>query len=206
MLKNEQKMTEQQFLRILTSSVCGILMCLVGLVSTTWAWYNMEIECTGNVIEVGQFTSIVSVTKDDIVVDPSEEKAYSLLPGTYTVQIESQPGSTSPGYCVITFNGDDASQTAALYPAEGGAEQTSMMTFELVLNEAGELEFGDVLGMPTGEALADHDTLELPEAAEEPVTDEDEPEESVEEDEPEAPAEGDEPELPTTLPSGEETP
>ena len=46
MQKQEQCMTEQQFLRILVKSVCGILLCLAGLVYMTWAWYTMELPTT----------------------------------------------------------------------------------------------------------------------------------------------------------------
>lgn len=46
MEKQEQPMTEQQFLRVLTKNIAGILLCLAGLVYLTWAWYQMDIPCT----------------------------------------------------------------------------------------------------------------------------------------------------------------
>ena len=50
-----EKITEKQMQRVLVSSVCSILLLLSCLVSTTWAWFAVSIENTGNVIEIGAF-------------------------------------------------------------------------------------------------------------------------------------------------------
>ena len=48
-----QKVTEKQLRRVLISSICSILLCMSCLVSTTWAWFVVSIENTGNVIQIG---------------------------------------------------------------------------------------------------------------------------------------------------------
>lgn len=48
-----QKVTEKHLHRVLISSICSILLCMSCLVSTTWAWFVVGIENTGNVIEIG---------------------------------------------------------------------------------------------------------------------------------------------------------
>lgn len=149
MEKKEQKMTEQQFLRILTSSVCGIILCLVGLVSTTWAWYTMDITCTNNVIRVGNFDPVVTVAQGELTLAADGENTYALAAGTYQIQIESGSGSTSPGCCILRLWGEQLYQTSAVYPGHDGAEEPSCVTFTLILEEDAELELIPVLGMPT---------------------------------------------------------
>lgn len=47
-----QKVTEKHLQRVLISSICSILLCMSCLVSTTWAWFAVSIENTGNVIQI----------------------------------------------------------------------------------------------------------------------------------------------------------
>ena len=46
------KVTENLFNKVLISAVCTILLCMTCLVSTTWAWFTVSIENTGNVIQI----------------------------------------------------------------------------------------------------------------------------------------------------------
>lgn len=160
MQKNQDKMTEQQFLRILRSSVCGIVLCLVGLVSTTWAWYSMEIECTNNVIQVGQFDAVVtvipaqdgeeadSVWGDPIDTDPGGEHLYDLNAGSYRITVTNLDESTSPCYCIVnlwdyeTYYSQldgEIYHTKPIYPEE-------TMTFELILKQDYWMEVIPTLG------------------------------------------------------------
>lgn len=56
-----QKVTEKHLRRVLISSICGILLCMSCLASTTWAWFTVSIENKGNVIQVASVPR-VSVT------------------------------------------------------------------------------------------------------------------------------------------------
>ncbi len=61
--KNE-KITEKVFARVLLSSVCSILLCMTCLAGTTWAWFTVSVENTGNVIQIGTAkvnASIISI-------------------------------------------------------------------------------------------------------------------------------------------------
>ena len=49
-----EKVTEKALRRVLISSICSILLCMTCLVSTTWAWFAVSIENTGNVIQIGK--------------------------------------------------------------------------------------------------------------------------------------------------------
>lgn len=203
MHRYEQKMTEQQFLRILTSSVCGIVLCLVGLVSTTWAWYSLEIECTNNVIQVGEFNAVVTLMQDDIPLIAADENAYDLDIGTYQVRIEGCEGNNSPGYCEILLFDEKLGQTVALYPEHDGGENLPTIDFELVLDEAAWLEFIPKMGMPGDDDLIGQGSrIDLSEEPMEPGEEEDAAdleEPTIDEDvpQPEQP-------LPTTVPSDED--
>lgn len=48
-----QKVTEKCLHRVLISSICSILLCMACLAGTTWAWFAVSIENTGNVIQIG---------------------------------------------------------------------------------------------------------------------------------------------------------
>lgn len=151
-MHKEQPMTEKRFLRILASTVCGIILCLVGLVSTSWAWYSMDIVCTNNEIRVGQFDVSVTVTSGGEEIDQDGE-GYALPAGTYQVQLASLDSNTAPGYCIVKV-WENEMQTVALYPTTPGSSGMTTLTFELTLGQnGGWLEIIPVLGMPNETAL-----------------------------------------------------
>ncbi len=49
-----QRITEKYLYRVLVSSICSILLCMTCLVSTTWAWFTVSIENTGNEVRIGK--------------------------------------------------------------------------------------------------------------------------------------------------------
>ena len=98
-----EKVTEKHLYRVLISSICCIVLCMVCLVSTTWAWYTTTIVSEGNVIEIGDFQ--VKVEIDPAVstaLDSNSGFVFNTV-GDYTVTITNE-GSTS-GYCGVSFDG-----------------------------------------------------------------------------------------------------
>jgi hypothetical protein len=49
-----EKITDRALKRVLISSVCGILLCMTGLVTTTWAWYTASVETAPFSIQVAE--------------------------------------------------------------------------------------------------------------------------------------------------------
>ena len=47
-----KKITDKYLGRVLVSSICGILLCMGCLAGSTWAWFTVSLENTGNVIEI----------------------------------------------------------------------------------------------------------------------------------------------------------
>lgn len=76
-----QKVTEQHLFRVLTISVCSILLCMSCLVGTTWAWFSVTIENTGNVIAIGEPSVSLLVNGQPF------SSGATLTAGTYTVHI-----------------------------------------------------------------------------------------------------------------------
>ncbi len=110
-----QKVTEKHLRRVLISSICSILLCMSCLVSTTWAWFVVSIENTGNVIEIG--TPQVNLT----VNGKSFTSGTTLQPETlqsesYKVSIEHANG------------GDDFQKKSTLYVTLTNGENTIVYT------------------------------------------------------------------------------
>lgn len=84
-----EKVTEKALRKVLISSICSILLCMTCLVSTTWAWFAVSIENTGNVIQIATVTADVSITgHGNNAVDKSAENQYELQAGTYAIKVK----------------------------------------------------------------------------------------------------------------------
>ena len=62
-----KKVTEKMLGRVLISSVCSILLCMVCLVSATWAWFAVGVENGENVIEIGTAEAVYVSTNGEKV-------------------------------------------------------------------------------------------------------------------------------------------
>ena len=71
--KNTDKLTDKAFSRMMLTSVLGILVCLVCLCSTTWAWFTADVSNNSNTIGTGQFNLEVSV--DEVRLERSSDRA-----------------------------------------------------------------------------------------------------------------------------------
>ena len=104
-----EKITEKHLTRVLVSSICSILLCMSCLVSTTWAWFAVSVENTGNVITVGSYSITTTVTSlsDGKTFDPTSlyDHGYYLPEGEYSVKVELQEDSVA-GYCEVYVNND----------------------------------------------------------------------------------------------------
>jgi len=111
-----EKVTEKVFGRVLISSVCGILLTMACLFSTTWAWFAVSIENQGNVIEITAITPEVEIHRaDETPVTPMENGSYSLGPDTYTVKIKLKengqtPETGKPAYVILTVKTGEAEE------------------------------------------------------------------------------------------------
>ena len=87
-----EKITEQVFCRVLISSICSMLLCMACLAGTTWAWFTVSIENTGNVIEIGTNWTEPS---EEATTDPGQESGEETATdvGEETTAPETEAGS-----------------------------------------------------------------------------------------------------------------
>ena len=93
-----KRITEKYLYRALALSICSILLCMVCLAGTTWAWFSVSIENTGNVIELATEPK-VSITINQTMAKSAKE----LLPGNNSVVV-THAGKT-----------DDIAQKSTVY-------------------------------------------------------------------------------------------
>lgn len=83
------KVTEKLFGKVLLSTVCSILLCMACLVSTTWAWFAVEIENTENVLWIAKPTVevVITNTADSTSTTLNSETGGVLSAGSYTLNL-----------------------------------------------------------------------------------------------------------------------
>ena len=84
-----EKVTERHLKRVLISSVCGILLCMTCLVSSTWAWYTATVQVPVSPITVAEHSAEVYVgdaqTKEEapaVILADGETKDIKVVFGT----------------------------------------------------------------------------------------------------------------------------
>jgi hypothetical protein len=90
------KVTEKLFGKVLLSTVCSILLCIVCLVSTTWAWFTLEIENTGNEITIAKVTPSIQILLEGSELSHNGENVYTLNEDTYSVVLQLNNEATGP--------------------------------------------------------------------------------------------------------------
>lgn len=95
-----EKVTEQVFHRVLISSICSILLCMTCLAGTTWAWFTVSIENTGNVIEIASAWEEPTEPQEEATTDPDEEPSETTTEfdeeATTELQEEAVEETTAP--------------------------------------------------------------------------------------------------------------
>lgn len=100
-----EKVSDKAFLRIMLSSVFGILLCGICLAGLTWAWFTSSISSAANTITAADFSVGVEFKQNESVIEPViENESYKLNSGTFTVTVEAS-GSATTGYCKVEFGG-----------------------------------------------------------------------------------------------------
>ena len=62
-----EKISDRAFTRVLISTICGILLCMICLAGTTWAWFISNVEGPGSVM------SIASISVDATLLQGEDE-------------------------------------------------------------------------------------------------------------------------------------
>ena len=104
-----KSVTEKVFGRVLLSSVCSILLCMVCLASTTWAWFSVSLENTGNEIQIAAAT--VEVKVNDTTLD-ANGGSCTVNAGTHTVAVKlTSYDGAKPVYVVLAVKSQSGEGT-----------------------------------------------------------------------------------------------
>ncbi|MBQ7356638.1 MAG: hypothetical protein IJW66_04460 [Clostridia bacterium] len=104
-----EKLSDKAFARLMTTSVLGILACIICLCSTTYAWFSGSVQADSNTLKAADACLIsVSVYKDgteEAIID-TENPVTLECEGIYTVTL-TLPKESASGYLILTVDGRD---------------------------------------------------------------------------------------------------
>ena len=93
---DEKKLTGKAFSHAIISSIVGIVVCLICLCSSTWAWFTDSVEFAGGSINTGECLLEIDVTNEIGEEMQDVENGITLNANeTYTVTLTLPKGSTS---------------------------------------------------------------------------------------------------------------
>ena len=121
-LPEGEKVTEKHLRRILTASICSILLCMTCLAGSTWAWFSVELHAQ----------SVIQISEPEVkmTVNGADYEAQSSIPaGESKIQIQRLYGADDLGryttlYVTLLVNhsGETVIKTVAI--SEEGVEIT----------------------------------------------------------------------------------
>ena len=99
---NNEKLTDKAFMRTFICSVLTILVCMVAIVSTSFAFFTDSLDSEKNVIKTATYSVAVhSADAENNELTPNENGKYSCEANkTYTVTLTAT-GEASKGYAVV---------------------------------------------------------------------------------------------------------
>ena len=149
--QNIKALSDKAFVRLISTSIIGILVCLICLCSSTYAWFSESIESPVSTIQTSTSCKLsVRVTggEADALAEYGEALVLDLKKDvTYTVTL-SLPSNSSSGYCVITANGTDYYSPYLRNPDN---ETESTVNFELMVAEDTSVTFLSHWGIYSGD-------------------------------------------------------
>ena len=136
------KPTDENIPQLLLPSVVGIILCMVCLAGTTWAWFSASIKSPPQTITAANYDIAVAVTDEagaPVALDQPLEAGRA-----YTVTLTAGGTAPSGGYCVVKSGGASL-YTAPLLPGEE-------MSFTLIPESDDTYTFDAVWGTYNGGA------------------------------------------------------
>ena len=111
----DTKITEKAFSQNVLISIAGILLSIVMLCSSTYAWFSADVSSNVNKLESGHFrinaVSVVPVVdgtpSNENTITSNASGVYTLDEGIYMITIEPTAESNVRGYCLVTANGEE---------------------------------------------------------------------------------------------------
>ena len=174
-IPRHSKSTDENILRLLVPSLLGILLCMICLAGTTWAWFTASVQTQPQTIEAANYDIAVSITNEsgDFVSHGQPLEGGKSYKVTLTA---SGTADKFGGYCIVGC-GDVMLYTAQLLPGHTLSftltpPETATYTFTAVWgSHSGETDIknGSTIGQKTGVLSAPEDPETQQAAADESV-------------------------------------
>ena len=156
--QNQSRLSDKTFARLIATSVVAILICLICLCSTTWAWFTDSVSLNVNKIKTtDQCQLTVSVYEANTEIE-NVENGVPLKTGAYIVTLSLPKGSGS-GYCELYANGN---KYRSDYLVRHENEQAETFSFTLILSQDCEVTFSVHWGIYAGESDVVNGILQIP--------------------------------------------
>lgn len=141
-IPRHSKSTDENILRLLVPSLLGILLCMICLAGTTWAWFTASVQTQPQTIEAANYDIAVSITNEsgDFVSHGQPLEGGKSYKVTLTA---SGTADKFGGYCIVGC-GDVMLYTAQLLPGH-------TLSFTLTPPETATYTFTAVWGSHSGE-------------------------------------------------------
>lgn len=109
--QNTKELSDKAFARLALTSILGILVCIICLCSTTYAWFTGSVQVDNNTFKAADACLLsVSVYKDgteEALATVNTENPITLeCEGTYTITL-TLPKESASGYLVLTVDGQE---------------------------------------------------------------------------------------------------
>lgn len=149
--QNKEKLSDRAFARLALTSILGILVCIICLSATTYAWFTGSVQVKGGNFKAADACLLsVSVYKDgttEALATVNTEKPITLeCEGTNTVTL-TLPKESASGYLVLTVDGQEYYSDYL----QGNNESDQTLTFTLNVLAAKSVTFTARWGIYSGD-------------------------------------------------------
>lgn len=154
--KQNEKLNDKAFLRLAITSIAAILVCIVCLCSTTFAWFSDSIPNKGNQITTASKCELsVTVQNSSSEIIYLDENGSAVLPaGEYSVTL-SLPKDNASCYVIISAQAPNQSYRTK-YIASHTDNTAHTISFTLIVQSEKSVTFTTKWGIYSGSTDVDH--------------------------------------------------
>jgi hypothetical protein len=156
--QTNEKLTDKAFLRLIITSAIGILICLVCLCSTTWAWFSSDVTFEDNQIKTAEQCLLTVSVKDTSTELTDIENGVELQEGvTYEVTL-TLPKDSASGYCLMVVG---ENKYYSDYIVRHDEDTPKTVNFTLPVGQTQTVKFITRWGVYAGESNVQNGTLHI---------------------------------------------
>lgn len=138
---------EENILRMLAPSFVGIILCMVCLAGSTWAWFTASVQTQPQTIKTANYSIAVMVNNQPISASTTMSAGQ-----TYNVVLTASGTAPSGGYCIVG-DGEKLFYTERILPGE-------TLKFTLIPEKEAVYTFTSMWGSHEGESnISDGDII-----------------------------------------------